>query len=126
MAKEGGRWRMESECAGCTLHASLIPKGLCPPAQGCEGRATLGDRPEAGDNPERVVAPSCCVQKGKEIPLVDGHHKESPERSNSVERKNFEVIISVSRHERLVGATRHAKHTKCEGFPAAESSTQWA
>src|SRR5258706_167795 len=47
----------------CSLHASLetgqlvrIPKGFRPKAQGCEGRATLGNGPEARANPERVVA----------------------------------------------------------------------
>ena len=28
----------------CTLDGSSIPRGLSPPAQGCEGRATLGNR----------------------------------------------------------------------------------
>ncbi len=40
-----GRGSMQApECArsGCTLHAIPIPKGLRPPAQGCEERATLG------------------------------------------------------------------------------------
>src|SRR5213594_3635920 len=35
---------------------SSIPKGLCPPAQGCEERATLGKRRWCEHNPEGVVA----------------------------------------------------------------------
>src|SRR5438105_705063 len=34
--------------SSCTLRASSIPKGLCPPAQGCEERATLGNGPQEG------------------------------------------------------------------------------
>src|SRR5258708_3463766 len=44
-----------------------ILKGLCPPAQGCEERATLGNSPNEGDNPERVVALLCCVPSGKGV-----------------------------------------------------------
>jgi outer membrane lipoprotein-sorting protein len=33
-----------------------IPKGLCPPAQGCDPRATLGKQTRQDSNPERVVA----------------------------------------------------------------------
>jgi hypothetical protein len=32
-----------------------IPKGLRPPAQGCEARATLGKRPQMETNPNGVV-----------------------------------------------------------------------
>src|SRR6266571_3872519 len=32
-----------------------IPKGLRPPAQGCEARATLGIRPQMETNPNGVV-----------------------------------------------------------------------
>ena len=38
------------------LDAFSIPKGLRPPAQGCEQRATLGNQIERVSNPERVVA----------------------------------------------------------------------
>src|SRR6266536_3366333 len=31
----------------CSLHESPIPKGLCPPAQGCSCLATLGFEPES-------------------------------------------------------------------------------
>ena len=34
-----------------------IPKGFRPKAQGCEGRATLGNGPKEPNNPERVAAP---------------------------------------------------------------------
>src|SRR5260370_42423793 len=50
---------------GCTLDDSSIPKGLCPPAQGCEERATLGKSAKEPDNPERVAALSCCGSIGK-------------------------------------------------------------
>jgi hypothetical protein len=33
-----------------------IPKGLCPPAQGCEERATLGQRPKKFTNRNAVAA----------------------------------------------------------------------
>ena len=33
-----------------------IPKGFCPKAQGCEARATLGEKGEKGSNPNGVVA----------------------------------------------------------------------
>jgi prepilin-type N-terminal cleavage/methylation domain-containing protein len=36
-------------------HRISILKGLCPPAQGCEERATLGKSSKAQINPERVV-----------------------------------------------------------------------
>src|SRR5258708_5537544 len=39
-----------------TSHASPIPKGLCPPAQGCEERATLGNGKEGVGNPNGVGA----------------------------------------------------------------------
>jgi hypothetical protein len=39
----------------CSTRAS-IPKGLCPPAQGCEPRATLGNVVEPTANPNGVVA----------------------------------------------------------------------
>ena len=40
------------------MHANLqpIPTGLRPPAQGCEERATLGERIQMGTNPNGVVA----------------------------------------------------------------------
>src|SRR6266567_2583136 len=50
----------------CTLHSFSIPKGLCPPAQGCEGRATLGKVRKRVSNPERVVAGAATVsERGK-------------------------------------------------------------
>ncbi len=33
-----------------------IPKGLCPPAQGCEERATLGHGSQMETNPNGVAA----------------------------------------------------------------------
>jgi len=33
-----------------------IPKGLCPPAQGCEERATLGTAGDDDNNPEGVAS----------------------------------------------------------------------
>src|SRR5207247_3991591 len=39
-----------------SLHASPIPTGLCPPAQGCEALATLGAGGEEIGNPNGVVA----------------------------------------------------------------------
>src|SRR5436190_24197662 len=36
-------------------YRSPIPKGLCPPAQGCEERATLGKCPRVPLNSEGVV-----------------------------------------------------------------------
>src|SRR2546426_3633274 len=40
----GRRSKQTPECARsrCSLHAIPIPRGLRPPAQGCEERATLG------------------------------------------------------------------------------------
>jgi len=35
---------------------ATIPKGLRPPAQGCEERATLGFEEGKGYNPERVAS----------------------------------------------------------------------
>jgi len=40
----------------CTLHVSSIPKGLRPPAQGCEERATLGKSEGEIVNPNGVAA----------------------------------------------------------------------
>src|ERR1051325_10668561 len=40
----------------CNLRAFSIPKGLRPPAQGCEERATLGAKSRYASNPERVAA----------------------------------------------------------------------
>jgi hypothetical protein len=44
--------------SGHFLSLSAIPKGLCPPAQGCEERATLGNGPEGIGNPNGVVPTS--------------------------------------------------------------------
>ena len=44
-----------------------IPKGLCPPAQGCEARATLGHRPEKIPNRKAVATdphPNACAAVG--------------------------------------------------------------
>ena len=38
--------------------SASIPKGLCHLAQGCEARATLGNRPKIVSNPNRGCAPS--------------------------------------------------------------------
>jgi hypothetical protein len=38
------------------MSAPPIPKGLCPPAQGCEARATLGDDDKKIANPNGVGA----------------------------------------------------------------------
>ena len=37
-------------------HHASIPKGLCPPAQGCEARVTLGHRIKFVINPNGVAA----------------------------------------------------------------------
>ncbi len=42
-------------------HAFPTPKGLWPPAQGCEARATLGGQSWNGFNPERVVLLPWCI-----------------------------------------------------------------
>src|SRR6266699_1039458 len=44
--------------ARCSLHVLSIPKGLRPPAQGCEQRATLGKVIERNYNPNGVAARS--------------------------------------------------------------------
>jgi hypothetical protein len=54
--------RQHSVFLACTLRASPIPKGLCPPAQGSEERATLGVPWRSGFNPERVVPTPFPVQ----------------------------------------------------------------
>src|SRR5438128_1084922 len=56
-AECGDEGNLSAECGmrNCTLHGSSIPKGLSPPAQGCEERATLGLRWRGDVNPERVV-----------------------------------------------------------------------
>jgi len=41
-----------------SLEGSSIPKGLCPPAQGCEERATLGQRCSKIPNPNGVESES--------------------------------------------------------------------
>src|SRR3989442_9814994 len=45
---------------------SAIRKGLCPPAQGCEERATLGEWPAGFFNPNGVVSR---FDRGTTIPL---------------------------------------------------------
>jgi len=42
----------------CSLQASSIPKGLRPPAQGCEERATLGKCSSEIHNPNGVASGS--------------------------------------------------------------------
>src|SRR6266850_99180 len=49
---------MESGRELYALQGSSIPKGLCPPAQGCEERATLGQRCSKIPNPNGVETPS--------------------------------------------------------------------
>jgi hypothetical protein len=49
-----------------------IPKGLCPPAQGCEARATLGKRVESIVNPNGVVTEWHFGEGGK-IESRSGH-----------------------------------------------------
>ena len=39
------------------------PTGLCPPAQGCEERATLGVQSRHVFNPERVAAEFVCARR---------------------------------------------------------------
>src|SRR2546427_12555394 len=53
------------------LHASSIPKGLCPPAQGGEERATLGVLQRRRFNPEGVVA---CASNGVQARKASGHN----------------------------------------------------
>src|SRR6266702_5327486 len=53
----------ECGCPSCTLHASSIPKGLCPPAQGCEERATLGNGPCAPQ-----LRRSCAINRNNAMP----------------------------------------------------------
>src|SRR5258707_5378010 len=50
---------LAAECAHprCTLHAASIPKGLCPPAQGCELASYPGKKPWSRLNPNGVVSP---------------------------------------------------------------------
>jgi hypothetical protein len=45
--------KAERDRPRCTLHISAIPKGLCPPAQGCEERATLGNSAGRHRQPQR-------------------------------------------------------------------------
>src|SRR5206468_1083645 len=51
----------------CTLHASSIPKGLCPQPQGCEERATLGNGRVCASTPKELchygnnAMPQSCV-----------------------------------------------------------------
>jgi hypothetical protein len=52
-----------------------IPKGLCPPAQGCEQRATLGNTRPALPNSKGVVPfenamPDRCLNQGMEFPAA--------------------------------------------------------
>src|SRR5438128_546178 len=42
--------------SACPLRGFPIPTGLCPPAQGCEERATLGKGAKEIGNPNGVVA----------------------------------------------------------------------
>jgi len=54
-SEPGASWSAVAEA--CTLHAVSIPKGLCPPAQGCEQRATLGKVHHGSINLEEVAPP---------------------------------------------------------------------
>src|SRR2546427_9010278 len=48
--------RRKTELNAGNTGDSAIPKGLCPPAQGCEERATLGEWPAGCFNPNGVVS----------------------------------------------------------------------
>src|SRR5690242_19841019 len=58
--------------SGCTLHVFRIPKGLSPPAQGCEERATLGVECRGRSNPERVAAPAFRPSERKAATTLSG------------------------------------------------------
>ena len=52
----------------CTLHASSIPKGLCPPAQGWEERATLGNGRVCASTPKPQLLRSCAINTNNTMP----------------------------------------------------------
>jgi len=53
------------------LKLTFNPIGLHPPAQACEGRATLGNRPRSA-NPERVVSAPPLHEQGKNAVTLSG------------------------------------------------------
>jgi len=93
----------------CTLHKSSIPKGLWPPAQGCEGRATLGGRVNLISTPTGLQPVPCY---GAAI----GPPKSRPSLFDLRQQDEAELPLSRSR--------RRIENDACLRY-AANSSSVW-
>jgi|ERR1035441_1255865 hypothetical protein len=59
---DGIRTETSEAAAGMSVFSPPIPKGLYPPAQGCEARATLGHPGKTVLNPNGVAASTRAVE----------------------------------------------------------------